>query len=159
MATTLTGRRQVQDLPIRLDPSIRNQSGQVHAALRSAIVDGLLSPGLKLPSSRALAEQLKIRRNAIVAAYEHLLSDGLVEARHGAGTYVAAELSSLPSARPAAAPHLESIQRGAFALGSTRADALLLRRLGSSVRHCIVKATAEVLGALEHLLHPLHPAP
>ena len=146
MATTLTGRRQVQDLPIRLDPSIRNQSRQVHAALRSAIVDGLLSPGLKLPSSRALAEQLKVRRNTVVAAYEHLLSDGLVEARHGAGTYVAAELSSLPSARPAAAPHLESIQRGAFALGSTRADALLLRRLGSSVRHYIVTATAEELG-------------
>ena len=146
MATTLSGRGQVLDLPIRLDPSIRNQSGQVHAALRSAIVDGLLSPGLKLPSSRALAEQLKIRRNAIVAAYEHLLSDGLVDARHGAGTYVAAELPSLPSASPAAAARLEPIQHSPFALGHTRADALLLRRLGNSVRRCIMKATAEELG-------------
>jgi GntR family transcriptional regulator / MocR family aminotransferase len=146
MATTFSARRQVQDLPVRLDRSIRNQSRQVHAALMSAIVDGLLSPGLKLPSSRALAEQLKVRRNTVVAAYEHLLSDGLVEARHGAGTYVAAELPSLPSAPPAAAPQLESVQRGAFALGNTRADALLLRRLGSSVRRCIVTATAEELG-------------
>ena len=151
MATTLAGRGQilsgrVLDLPVRLDPSIRNQSRQVHAALRSAIVDGLLSPGLKLPSSRALAEQLKVRRNAIVAAYEHLLSDGLVEARHGAGTYVAAELPRLPSALPAAAPHLESIPRSAFALGNTRADAHLLRRLGSAVRRCIVTATSEELG-------------
>jgi GntR family transcriptional regulator / MocR family aminotransferase len=118
----------------------------VHAALRSAIVDGLLSPRLKLPSSRGLAEQLKVRRKAIGAAYEHLLSDGLVEARHGAGTYFAAELPSLPSASPAAAPYLESIQRGVFALGHTRADARLLRRLGSAVRRSIVTATTEELG-------------
>jgi GntR family transcriptional regulator/MocR family aminotransferase len=31
-------------------------------------------------------------------------------------------------------------------LGHTRADALLLRRLGNSVRRCIMKATAEELG-------------
>ena len=151
MATTLSRKRQVLDLPVRLDPSIRNQSRQVHAALRSAIVDGLLSPGLKLPSSRALAEQLKVRRNTVVAAYEHLLSDGLVEARHGAGTYVAAELPSLRPASPAAALRLdpiqpESIQRSAFALGCTRADTPLLRRLGASVRRCIVTATTEELG-------------
>lgn len=134
------------DLPVRLDPSIRNQSKQVHAALRSAVVDGRLSPGLKLPSSRALADQLRVRRNTVVAAYEHLLSDGLVEARHGAGTYVAAELPGLPSASPAAAPDLEPIQRTAFALGRTGADALLLRRLGSSIRRRIVTATSEELG-------------
>ena len=134
------------DLPVQLDPSIRNQSRQVHAALRSAIVDGLLLPGLKLPSSRALAEQLKVRRNTIVAAYEHLLSDGLIEARHGAGTYVAANLPSLPSVSPAAATHLEPIQHSAFALGHTRTDARLLRRLGSSVRRSIMMATTEELG-------------
>jgi GntR family transcriptional regulator / MocR family aminotransferase len=146
MPTTYSKKTIVLDLPIRLDPLVRNQSLQVHAALRSVIVDGRLSPGAKLPSSRMLAEQLKIRRNAIVAAYEHLLSDGLVQASHGSGTYVAAELPTFPSARPAAVAPAEPIRRGTFALGNTHADPFLLRRLGRSVRHSIVTATADELG-------------
>jgi GntR family transcriptional regulator/MocR family aminotransferase len=90
IVTTTLRRRDGLDFPITLDRSIRNHGLQVHAALRSAIIDGLLRPETKLPSSRTLAEQLGVRRNAIVAAYEHLSGDGLIEAHHGAGTYVAA---------------------------------------------------------------------
>jgi hypothetical protein len=49
-------------LPIRLDAAIRNQSSRIHAAIRSSIVDGMLRPGPKLPSSPGLAAQLGMRR-------------------------------------------------------------------------------------------------
>jgi GntR family transcriptional regulator / MocR family aminotransferase len=143
---TTTLRRHVPDLPIALDRSIRNHGLQVHAALRSAIIDGLLRPDMKLPSSRALAEQLGVRRNAIVAAYEHLFSDGLVEARHGAGTYVAARLPARPSAPPPAQFKIAPRERRAFALGHTHADAALLGRLGSHVRRRIATASGDELG-------------
>ncbi|MBL8697884.1 MAG: PLP-dependent aminotransferase family protein [Alphaproteobacteria bacterium] len=148
MPTTSRRRRRVLDLPIHLDGAIRNQGRQVHAALRAAIVDGLLAPGLTLPSSRDLAAQLGVRRNAIVAAYEHLASDGLIEARHGAGTTVAERLPEPTPPAPAAAPRLAHapVRARPFLLGQTGTDARLLRRLGGLVRRRIAGATADELG-------------
>src|SRR5512141_3085337 len=116
-ATTSRRRDDVLALPIHLDRTIRSQSQQVHGALRTGIVDGLLAPGLRLPSTRGLAEQLGVRRNAIVAAYEALLSDGLVEARHGAGTYVAARLPAPQVAALVAELDVRIPPRRPFALG------------------------------------------
>src|ERR1700742_2232531 len=134
--TTLKRRQTLLDLPLRLDPARGNQSLQVHASLRTAILEGRLTAGLRLPSSRDLARQVRVRRNVVVAAYEHLLSDGLVEARVGAGPYVAAELP--PRARPAKTVSLVSAAgpgaRGPFALGRTYAAPDLLQRLGIAVR-------------------------
>lgn len=148
MPTTSRRPRRVLDLPIPLDRSIRNQGRQVHAALRTAIVDGLLEPGLKLPSSRSLAEQLGVRRNAIVVAYEHLASDGLIAARHGAGTIVAERLPLPASAPVSAAPRLAlaPMRSRPFLLGQTGIDGRLLRRLGGLVRRRIAAATADELG-------------
>lgn len=146
MATTSKRRREILDLPISLDRSIRSHGQQVHVALRTAIIDGLLKSGTKLPSTRELANQIGVRRNAIVTAYEQLLSDGLIEARHGAGTYVATELPLLPVAAPAAAIAIEPTQRRAFALGHTFVDTTLLRRLASNTRRRIATADSEELG-------------
>ncbi len=141
--TTLKRRQTLLDLPLRLDPARGSQPLQVHASLRSAILEGRLRVGLRLPSSRDLARQLRVRRNVVVAAYEHLLSDGLVEARTGAGTYVAAELPA--RARPAKAVSLSAAggpgPRGPFALGRTHAAPDLLRRLGIAVRRQISAGT------------------
>jgi GntR family transcriptional regulator / MocR family aminotransferase len=141
--TTLKRRQTLLDLPLRLDPASGSRSLQVHAGLRSAILEGRLTAGLRLPSSRELARQFRVRRNVVVAAYEHLLSDGLVEARTGAGTYVAAELPPRARAikfvsRPSAATPGE---RGPFALGRTYAAPDLLRRLGIAVRRQITTGT------------------
>src|SRR5580698_10303278 len=70
--TTLQRRRGALDVPLNLDRAHGNRSLQVHASLRAAILDGRLVAGLRLPSSRDLAAQLAVRRNAIVGAYEHL---------------------------------------------------------------------------------------
>ncbi|MGD9847434.1 MAG: PLP-dependent aminotransferase family protein [Variibacter sp.] len=146
MKAATTSRPRVLDLPVHLDKAIRNQSGAVHAALRTAIIDGRLETGLQLPSSRSLAEQLGVRRNAVVAAYEHLASDGLLEARHGAGTYVAPHLPARPVAACPPALDVRPEPRRAFALGQTCVDDALLRRLASHLRRHMTMAGAEELG-------------
>jgi GntR family transcriptional regulator/MocR family aminotransferase len=57
--------------------------------LRQQIVGGRLSIGTRLPSSRALAEQLGVGRNTILEAYGQLSAEGYVEAEAGAGTWIA----------------------------------------------------------------------
>jgi GntR family transcriptional regulator/MocR family aminotransferase len=74
---------------------------QVYAQVRSAVLSGALRPGTKLPSSRAMASGLGVARASVVAAYEQLLAEGYVEGRHGAGTFVSADLTSLPARRRA----------------------------------------------------------
>jgi len=144
--TSRRARDGVQALPIRLDRAIRNQPQQVHGALRTAIIDGLLAPGLRLPSTRVLAEQLGVRRNAIVAAYEQLLSDGLAEARHGSGTFVAAELPAPSASAPVADIKVRTTPHRPFALGFTLTDSSLLKRLANAGRRRIVQADVDELG-------------
>jgi GntR family transcriptional regulator/MocR family aminotransferase len=71
--------------------SLRNQ-------LRAGILDGRLKPGVRLPSTRALAQGCGIGRNTAVAAYELLLSEGYVVVRRGSGTTVAESLPERPHA-------------------------------------------------------------
>jgi GntR family transcriptional regulator/MocR family aminotransferase len=133
------------DLPLRLDPAIRNQALRVYHALRAAIVDGLLAPGTQLPSTRVLGAQLAIGRNTIVAAYEHLLSDGLLEARHGSGTYVASHLPPPPPEAPAVRIHVPSAMPRPFALGQTHVEPVLLSGLAAAARRHIADAHAAEL--------------
>ena len=127
--------------PIPLDPSIRNQALRVHSALRVAIVDGALTPGARLPSSRDMAARLGVGRNVVVAAFEHLMSDGLIEGRRGAGTFVSARLPPPPraAAAPEAAPTFG--QRMPFALGQTHVAPSFLARLGAAARRHIAEAS------------------
>ncbi|MBI3370072.1 MAG: PLP-dependent aminotransferase family protein [Burkholderiales bacterium] len=71
--------------------------------LRSAIVDGRLRPGLRLPATRALAAQCGVARNTVVAAYDLLQAEGYLQARHGAGTFVAPGRAGPPLRPPSAA--------------------------------------------------------
>ena len=57
----------------------------VEAGLRSAIRDGQLAPGLRLPSSRDLAAQLGVARGTVTAAYGQLTAEGYLTARRGSG--------------------------------------------------------------------------
>ncbi|MFD7586690.1 GntR family transcriptional regulator, partial [Kitasatospora sp. NPDC059811] len=58
-------------------------------ALREAVQDGRLVPGTRLPSSRALGEDLGIARNTVVEAYGQLTAEGWLTSRQGSGTTVA----------------------------------------------------------------------
>lgn len=61
---------------------------QLVAQISLQIVNGLLKPGDKLPSVRALARRLNVHHNTISSAYGVLAEEGLVEVRHGSGVYV-----------------------------------------------------------------------
>jgi GntR family transcriptional regulator / MocR family aminotransferase len=77
------------DLVINLDGT-GEKTVRVYRALREAIVDGRLPAGHRLPATRALAADLGVGRNSVATAYERLVAEGYLEARVGAGTYVAA---------------------------------------------------------------------
>ncbi|GEC21099.1 GntR family transcriptional regulator [Pseudonocardia hydrocarbonoxydans] len=61
---------------------------QLAGALRAATAGGVLRPGDRLPSTRALAVTLGVSRTVTAAAYDQLLAEGWVSARRGAGTFV-----------------------------------------------------------------------
>ena len=73
---------------------------QIYGALRRFILDGQIAAHTLLPSTRSLAEDLKVGRNTVIAAYDQLLAEGFIEARAGSGTWV----SPIKQARPAVAP-------------------------------------------------------
>src|SRR6476660_8659971 len=78
-------------LMIHLDP--QEQGGlqrQVYSSVRRAVLDGVLDPGARLPSSRALADDLRVSRTTTLLAYEQLFAEGYLETRRGSGTFVAA---------------------------------------------------------------------
>lgn len=63
-------------------------SSQVYYAVRKAILEGVLSPGSRLPSSRTLAEMMSISRNSVIAGFERLIDEGYLFTRRGSGTFV-----------------------------------------------------------------------
>ena len=70
----------------------------LYRAIRADILSGALSPGVKLPSKRALAANLEVSRITVEAAYGQLLAEGYISAREKVGYFVEA-LALLP-ARP-----------------------------------------------------------
>jgi GntR family transcriptional repressor for pyruvate dehydrogenase complex len=52
------------------------------------IESGALAPGEKLPGERDLSEQLQVSRGTVREAVQFVQALGLVEIRHGAGTFV-----------------------------------------------------------------------
>jgi GntR family transcriptional regulator / MocR family aminotransferase len=68
---------------------------QIYRAFRNDILTRALPPGERVPSTRTLADLLKVSRNTAVLAYEQLLAEGYLETRVGAaGTVVAPVLPS-----------------------------------------------------------------
>lgn len=63
---------------------------QVMEQVKYAIETGALRPGEQLPGIRPLAEELVINPNTVAKAYRELEHEGVIELRHGAGAFVAA---------------------------------------------------------------------
>ncbi|MBX3156166.1 MAG: PLP-dependent aminotransferase family protein [Deltaproteobacteria bacterium] len=75
---------------------------RVARAVTEDIRRGTLRAGDRLPSTRALAEELGVNRNTVVAAYDELLAQGWITSRGARGTFVAGELPDRPLRRVAA---------------------------------------------------------
>src|SRR5438105_2325107 len=89
-------------------------SRQIYAGLRQAILGGAFAAGERLPSTRDLAEQLRVSRTIVVLAYEQLLSEGFVLGRVGAGTYVPAGLTAVAAGHGPAPARPRLSRFGAF---------------------------------------------
>lgn len=92
---------------------------QLYAALRKEIVEGRLTAGQRIPSSRVLAQRLPVSRNTVLEAYEMLISEGYLIGRVGSGTRVARPkpetyLSNLPSIATNKTKSVRQMLRAAF---------------------------------------------
>jgi GntR family transcriptional regulator len=73
----------------RIDPrSPTPIYAQIAARVRVAVASGELKAGDSLPSVRALSTRLRVNPATVVQAYRELETEGLVQMRQGAGTYV-----------------------------------------------------------------------
>jgi len=76
--------------PITLDKrGMRPIYRQLYDWFRSAITEGRMRPGQRVPSTRNVAEELQISRISVFNAYEQLRSEGYLETFAGSGTCVA----------------------------------------------------------------------
>jgi GntR family transcriptional regulator len=64
-------------------------SRQIADQLATLCAAGSLRPGDQLPSVRELARELAVNQNTVLRVYERLSGEGLLEMRHGQGTFVA----------------------------------------------------------------------
>jgi GntR family transcriptional regulator/MocR family aminotransferase len=74
---------------------------QLYEQLRSAIADGRLQQGYRLPSSRRLAVQLEVSRNTVCAAIDQLAAEGYLDIARGRRPSIAAGLARLPAVHAA----------------------------------------------------------
>ena len=88
--------RQLFPVPQRDGPSLQSQ---LRNRVVNALLDGRLSAGMRLPSSRDLALMLDISRNTVVLASEKLADDGYIENRPRSGYFVSTryQLASVPA--------------------------------------------------------------
>lgn len=74
-------------IPLKNQPG-RPYYSQIYSYIKEEIKKGNLSPSTRLPSTRQLAENLKISRSTTQMAYEQLLSEGYIEAIPCKGYFV-----------------------------------------------------------------------
>ena len=81
---------------------------QIYEGIRRAVLDGLLRPGQRVPSSRALAADLGVSRLPVLTAYDQLLHEGYLDSRAGSATVVSSalpdDLLQVPAAAAPSAP-------------------------------------------------------
>src|ERR1700712_619237 len=89
-----------------LDPSAAEPFyRQIYDRFRGAIAGGVLKPGDRIPSARALTKELGLARGTIEAAYSLLAAEGYIQARGQAGTIVTPGLKpQAPVASPMPRP-------------------------------------------------------
>ncbi|MGG1518114.1 PLP-dependent aminotransferase family protein [Paenibacillus oryzisoli] len=71
-----------------LSPTIESKTKQIYSLLREQILQGTYEAGVKLPSTRDLANEFGVSRALIVDVFEQLIAEGYVEGRQGSGSYV-----------------------------------------------------------------------
>ena len=89
----------VQTKPVTAFDSVarpENLPDEIAEQLRSRILNESLAAGQRLPTEQELGAQFSVSRNVIREAIARLKLMGLVETRHGVGTFVCADLALRP---------------------------------------------------------------
>lgn len=87
-----------------LKAAARSLTEQLADRFAERIRTRLLAPGARLPSVRQCATQHGVSPSTVVAAYDQLLAQGLVEARKNRGFFVREANGAEPAAAPRPAP-------------------------------------------------------
>lgn len=97
---------------------------QLVEQIRHSVEVGGLTAGERLPTVRALSEELRVAPNTVVKAYNELQREGLVESRPGIGTVVAQGVEETAKERRVEALYgrLSELVRDAVGLGITEND-------------------------------------
>ena len=99
---------------------------QIYDRFRDAIANGMLKPGDRIPSARALTKELGLARGTIETAYSLLAAEGYIEARGQAGTIVSPDLKPrTPIASAVPLPDIPDIDAVSF-----RPDSILPFQMG-----------------------------
>ncbi|AXC09718.1 Transcriptional regulator, GntR family domain / Aspartate aminotransferase [Acidisarcina polymorpha] len=82
--------KSISSFELTLKSRARNQTltNWLYGELRSAILDGRLAPGARLPASRDFASQDELSRGTVVSVLERLQAEGYISSRIGFGTWV-----------------------------------------------------------------------
>ncbi len=74
---------------VRVDPARSTPlAEQIAASVRRGIADGTVQPGERLPGARDLAASLQVSIHTVLAGYQTLRDEGLIELRRGRGAVV-----------------------------------------------------------------------
>ena len=65
-----------------------DRAARIYRELLSAIMDGRLEAGSRVPPTRELAERLGVSRGTVTTAYERLTAEGFLVSQTGSGTFV-----------------------------------------------------------------------
>jgi DNA-binding transcriptional regulator YhcF (GntR family) len=98
-------------LRLSLDPDSRAPLfAQLRDAVLARIADGSAPTGTRLPTVRALADDLGVAVNTVAKAFRELEQAGVIETRGRKGSFVAAPDARTESARRAAADYAAAVR-------------------------------------------------
>lgn len=109
--------------------------------LQQQLADGTIAPGAALPSEPDLAHKTRLSRTTVRRALARLAAEGMIERRHGSGTY--ATVQGAVRAKAAAAVDCSKLLGDLRAMARTTTTRLL--------HHAIIATPPRVLAACPEL--------
>ena len=122
---------------------------QLARALKRSVLQGVLRPGQRMAATRAFAAELGVSRNTVLGAYEVLRAEGLLEMRHGSGSFVT-DVVAVERAAPSAPSPVPPPSRYAARMRSLPRSSPQRHPAAIQVRPAVLRARAQpdAVGAL-----------
>lgn len=129
---------------------------QIYERFRGAITSGVLKPGDRIPSARALTKELGLARGTIEAAYSLLAAEGYIQARGQAGTIVTPGLKPQSRIATATPPPKIGIDATSYRPDSIRPFQMGLPALDMFPRKIWARLGARCVRAMQpsDMVHP-----